>query len=180
MPGDEILFHVAWYLLALFSRHWHRAQFESEQQRAVKFDISGGMKGETGEPGLQKPILTSTGRLARNKSVWTFQGQARPSAPSTGSESRSNSEHMAVAVAHPRPPPAKELLGCSWNYRERLGQAAGQESSSDDEDTDVDVDVQSETEFECHGCKKIWKDEGRKQGPSSIARSLDDIGEFKR
>lgn len=125
------------------------------------------MKGETGELRLQKPKLVSTGRLSRNKSVWRFQG--RPTASNAGSDSRSNSEHMAVAVDLPRPPALKELLG-SWSHRERLDQ--GRQEASDDEDVD-----ESELELECRGCKKISRDEGRKRSPSSIALSFHDTGE---
>jgi hypothetical protein len=109
------------------------------------------MNGGTEEKTLQKPELISTGCSYR-QSIWSFR--------SGRLKSQSNINPMAVAV-----PPLEESFG-SRQPRDDNGRQKVEEY--DDKDGSA----------ECGGCKKIWKEEGRKRDPISVVPSLNDNGKL--
>ena len=123
------------------------------------------MKEETEEQRLplQKPSLISTGDSARNKSIWRFQGGRKT--PSAGPENPSKNEDTAVAETVSRSSALEESL----TYRE--DRPDGEHEASDGSDPDAEI--------ECRGCKKIWKNERRKQDPSSVVPVFEHCGESR-
>jgi len=149
-----------------------RAQFESGRRKGGNSKRRGSMKAETGEQRLQKPKLISTEPLLRAQSVWRFQrGCHAAHAPNNSSKNQPTSAQMAVAEVLVRPSTLKESLGLSWRLQERFGQVHGVVIDNGDDAADA------EKEFECTGCRKISRDEGRRHDPINIGPAVYETGE---